>query len=115
MEDLIDWFKAALDDDERVAQDAGETGPAGSELFVVDDDYRHNTVAIPVSRVLAEVAAKRRILERHAPDKERPSPLGTLCRYCSPWDAQVPWPCPDLLDLALPYADRAGFREEWRP
>ncbi|MEV0164353.1 DUF6221 family protein [Nonomuraea fuscirosea] len=26
-----------------------------------------------------------------------------------------PWPCPDLRDLAAPYADHPGYRDEWRP
>lgn len=64
-------------------------------------------------RVLAEVETKRRVLGRHSPDLERPSPLGPLCRYCSPWDAQVSWPCPDIIDLAQLYAGRDGWREEW--
>jgi hypothetical protein len=31
----------------------------------------------------------------------------------SEWGAD--WPCLTLRLLALPYADRPGYREEWRP
>ncbi|GGK32137.1 hypothetical protein GCM10011583_74870 [Streptomyces camponoticapitis] len=51
------------------------------------------TIALHVAlhdpaRVLREIEAKRRILARHARD---------------------PWPCHDLRDLALPYADHPDF------
>lgn len=70
------------------------------------------------TRVLADVAAKRRILERH-----RPHSMGS-CRVCEAphWGVQVcdhcygrAWPCPDVLDLAASFSSHPDYREEWRP
>jgi hypothetical protein len=69
------------------------------------------------ARVLADIAAKRRILARHSsfdfPADEDDGPgdyaWTPSCDHC-----HQPWPCPDLLDLAAPFADRRGFRPEWR-
>jgi hypothetical protein len=67
------------------------------------------------TRVLAEVDAKRRIIDEHGSY----SGYGTHCDTCRhPTDdvaAGEPWPCPTLRLLALPYADRPGYRNEWRP
>lgn len=52
------------------------------------------------ARVLAEVDAKRRILDWAIVWRDRD---------CAPWNAD----CIRL--LALPFADRPGYREEWRP
>lgn len=77
------------------------------------------------ARVLAEVAAKRRILDIHAP-------IAGACTTCCAeaimdvhWDGEeetVVWtrhdmaaPCPTLRALGLLYADRPNYREEWRP
>lgn len=68
------------------------------------------------SRVLADIAAKRRILERHSsydfPADEDDGPgdyaWTPSCDHCF-----KPWPCPDLLDLAAQYADRPGFDPTW--
>lgn len=74
---------------------------------------RHNP-----ARVLAEVDAKRRILDRHA-SYDFPADLEDgpgayswtgRCDHC-----HEPWPCPDLRDVAAPLADRPGYREDWRP
>ncbi|SDJ39880.1 DUF6221 family protein [Streptomyces indicus] len=67
------------------------------------------------ARVLREIEAKRRILARHVlspaeGDPGRPWDDADDCLY----DGE-PWPCPDLRDLALSYADRPGCRDEWRP
>lgn len=56
------------------------------------------------SRVLAEVEAKRRILDEH----EGVHTCGDRTYDFREW-------CPTLRALALPYAGRPGYREEWRP
>jgi hypothetical protein len=52
------------------------------------------------ARVLREIDAKRQIVERYAWLREHGDTGGTA------------WVLPLL---ALPYADRPGYREEWRP
>jgi hypothetical protein len=60
------------------------------------------------ARVLAEVDAKRRIIaeyERYAAERRRAMNGWESSREVSPI----------LAALALPYADRKGYREEWKP
>lgn len=59
------------------------------------------------AHVLADLAAKRRIVELHSPDY--PELSDPEC-----WTCHGQWPCPTLLALAQPYADAPGWREEWR-
>ncbi|MEV6977726.1 DUF6221 family protein [Kitasatospora sp. NPDC093806] len=67
------------------------------------------------TRAVREVAAKRRVLARHAlspaaGDPELPWEDRDDCQY----DGDD-WPCPDLLDLAFPYADHPAFHPAWLP
>lgn len=76
----------------------------------------------PDAHVLADLAAKRRIVELHHIDDDdfRFDGEMDLCGTCSvegdgvrdAMDAEKP--CPTLRALAAPYADRDDFREEWR-
>ena len=135
MNDLIAWLRAQLDEDERLARAAQidelvwQSGPGvsydtqGWVRAVSNDDSwmicethtraqsdhiaRHDP-----ARVLAEVEAKRAILDLHDSDggHECVGPAdawGTATIH-----AQT---CPTLRLLAQPYADRHGYREEWRP
>lgn len=71
------------------------------------------------ARVLAEVAAKRRVLERH----KTPSGMGDFYRVChgcghdygSGWTRYLVDDCPELRDLAVVYADHPDYAERWRP
>lgn len=103
---LVTWFSAQLDDDERFALahlDLRRSQGTGRETWA----YK---------LVVADVEAKRRILDEH-----QTVPGGT-CRVCTVWDEDDDWqargylsPCPTVRLLALPYADREGYQEEWRP
>ena len=142
-EDLVTWLRAQLDEDERGAREAAERD--SGEWFMgdrwnvyriedearYDDDYQGEENRLVVygniksqsehiarhdpARVLAEVEAKRRILdgwreadrEAHVDDgDERVAALmqGRLLAYQAV-----------TRRLGLPYADRPGYREEWRP
>lgn len=57
--------------------------------------------------VLAEIETKRRILDAHAGEHECPSEDDN----CGWWVVA----CPTVQLLALPYADREGYDEKWRP
>jgi len=72
-------------------------------------------------RILAECEAKRRIVERHHVREVSPS-----CAECGGYTATadsvsgivhhgyaIPWPCPTLKFLVLPYADHPSYRPEW--
>lgn len=91
------------------------------------------------ARVLGDIAAKRRRLERHAAWPWKPlwpghtcdhyqilgipadwtGPLTHWCDWCSEMQAReewfyVPWPCLDIIDDAQAYTDRADFPDELR-
>lgn len=84
-------------------------------------------------RALAEIEAKRRILQMHRPvlsyrredcEEHRNKVLvltstradcpdcsmveGAVCKRC-----EDEWPCPEVKAIALPYADKDDYREEW--
>ena len=66
------------------------------------------------ARVLREIDAKRRIAELHEPaDTDQAD--GPVCMTCDVLRGVEPaYPCRTLRLLALPYADRPGYRDEWR-
>ncbi|MFD5709508.1 DUF6221 family protein [Streptomyces pharetrae] len=137
MDDLLRWLRAQLDEDERIARaatlgpwvqsgigdygwtvDFGRPGSgvetADTEQGLADADF---IAAHDPARVLREIDAKRWIIDECA------HWYGKLAK-----EAVAPSPAPfpalgEVLDavtpilraLALPYADRPGYREEWRP
>jgi hypothetical protein len=147
MTDLVAFVRACLDDDERVAR-AATPGPwrldAGlrlpEQIDVVSVDYftvcedLEDTDAVHIARhdpvrVLADIKAKRAILELH--DGEHYCPELKTGVYPHDWPSAAPWgsageawrhassehfegPCPTLRLLAQPFAGKEGFREEWR-
>ena len=140
VDDLVQWLGAQLDEDERIAR-AASLGPwvqsgigdygwsvtfgrpgAGvetddSEQGLADADF---IAAHDPARVLREIDAKRQLVVAHAPGrpKGRPS-MEAHCQSCTTaqaWDeAAAASNCRTLRLLALPYADRPGYRDDWRP
>lgn len=126
---LADFLRARLDEDEAVAREAtpgpwrvdnpgfpeaivdpaGEAIVSGSRwggeapVFASGEDAKHIARHDP-ARVLADVEAKRRIVDLH------PNMLG-WCQGC----ASEAYPCRTLTLLALPYADHPDYRQEWKP
>jgi hypothetical protein len=115
MDDLVRWLGDQLDEDERIARRAGDSfrqiGETG--VIVATDGDRaeecasanwagvaEHIVQHDPARVLREIGAKRQIVERYAWLREHGDTGGTS------------WVLPLL---ALPYADRPGYRDEWRP
>lgn len=73
------------------------------------------------TRVLAECAAKRRIIELHEHAKVRPDPTDEFdfgcwrCHHDRDYGVLAEGWCDTVRALALPYADHPDYREEWRP
>jgi len=116
------------------------TGPASHAQSMAD--AAHITRYDP-ARMAAEVDAKRRILDEHQPiwrtvewpHDQNGKGEAQACRRCqnaayTEWHPKygeagvlpegfiTPYvlaPCTTLRLLALPYADRPGYRDEWRP
>jgi len=120
---VVTWLRAQLDEDERVARftDGQSWIADGDEVRIRDDDgdlvvgcirrwsHAEHIARHDPARVLAEVDAKRRILDHHPLSEWRVDP--PACATCN----DMEHPCHTLKLLALPYADRPGYREEWRP
>lgn len=141
VDDLVTWLRQQLDDDERVARAATSapwihhvapdpSGPDHTLLtgehgvisvgFMQDDPIRpadaEHIARHDPAQVLAEVDAKRRILDAYV-DAVRMERLMDETDDDGKWDWLFK---SEALEgavklLALPYADRPGYREEWRP
>lgn len=109
---LVEFLRARLAEDEtKIRANLGTSGLGDDGDF---PDYRtyqdKDTDAaeeflrhFKPPRMLAEVEAKRRLMEGHnGPD------IG-ICQ------CNADCPCPTLRLLALPYADHPDYRTEWRP
>lgn len=134
--DLVQFLRARLDDDEQTARETlwegsgnrpiwdlrasatVEVGGNGRNDFPVGDAaVAWHIVRHDPARVLAEVDAKRRIVDWH----ERQC----TCDPCTADGDELPNTersdggfgddCPTLRLLALPYADHPDYRSEWAP
>ena len=119
MDDLIAFLRGRLDEDEQTARaaDPGLNYLIGAVEYAYDKvelDQRHAIRHNP-ARVLAEVDAKRRIVDECAYWIDKINTSGT---------DKYPYPnlaergevvLPVLTLLALPYADHPDYRDEWRP
>ncbi|MCI3272358.1 DUF6221 family protein [Streptomyces cylindrosporus] len=110
--DLVAFLRARLDEDADVARRCDGVGHPDLSGFH-PAIARHVALHDPV-RVLREVEAKRRVLDRHTlspaeGDPERPWDDRDDCQF----DGD-PWPCADLLDFALPYLDHADFPARYK-
>ncbi|MFD9564369.1 DUF6221 family protein [Streptomyces sp. NPDC059994] len=74
-------------------------------LFTAEHIVRHDP-----ARVLREVEAKRRLLAVHRPYVDEPDQACLGCAGGIMWRS-----CPVWRALAAVYADRPGYRQEWRP
>jgi len=98
--------------------------PVATEIIEMDSAAAGHIVRHDPARVLREVAAKRGELADHTLHDD-----GESCRRCVVWGVQlsldpgpapavaarVPFPCPTLRRLALPYADHKDYQEGWKP
>lgn len=85
----------------------GDLYPRGG--YSPSEDMDHIAAFDPTFAIAVCEAALRR-LERHAPQR----PRMVACRWCTDDDTDVPWPCPEVLDDAAPYAGLSDFPEELR-
>jgi hypothetical protein len=137
MDDLMQWLGEQLDEDERIARAADSSVWPSREVQIELDDPQHYawrskelspTMANHIVRhgpaqVLREIEAKRQLVKLHgrailrAGGGAQHFDTTTVCRTCEPNHQfrEPAWPCTTLRLLALPYTDRLGYREEWRP
>jgi hypothetical protein len=135
VEDLARWLGAQLDTDAEKARAAcwdeqsdvwtARPPQASYERYTVVDYCDDGVVVVTPenadadgvgqhvaewdpARVLREIDAKRRIIAEHALN-------GWVCTTCDNGEVEQVFPCPTLRLLAVVYADREGYREEWAP
>lgn len=133
MNDLVRWLGEQLDEDAARATAAGgdawrrQEHPSETvaiydskgEPVVYDEgspteEQQAHIVRHDPARVLREIDAKRQLLDEHP--SVNGSDLGSDCGTCYRGDGvNARWPCRTLRLLAMPYADRAGYQESWRP
>jgi hypothetical protein len=115
---ITEFLTARLDEDEAVARAALHV-PGSDEFNWSDVDY--NSVVADAhglrwkpERVLADVAAKRAIVEEHT--CQCPDPGCGDCGACSGdhHADPTPAPCTTVRLLAQPYADHPDFDPAWR-
>jgi hypothetical protein len=135
--DLVRWLGSQLDTDAEKARAAAEE-LGGSSLgaeWIYDGQYvvanrERDLVAVgsqdfmtpeigehiaehDPARVLREIDAKRKLIGWHRQTTQEEFSSGAYRTVgCRCYDG---WPCTTLRLLALPYADRPGYREEWAP
>jgi len=109
-DDLITWLRAQLDEDERIVRlNLGDKGLGDNGSFPDYQTYSGDDINAASDflfnfrppRMLAEVQAKRQILDEY----ESPDNHGG---YADAMGFVVTL-------LALPFADRPGYQDEWRP
>src|SRR5690606_26797420 len=99
--DLVAWLRQQLDAD---AERRLSVHDLDCELTASAGWHGPCTCGLP-DHIEREVDAKRRIIDEHYPTDP-----------CDAHDASLrSIPCATLRLLALPDADRPGYREEWRP
>lgn len=108
---LVEFYRARLAEEERLAHAAVHAGlgvdACGEKVTSTDPDVQDHFATWNPVRVLAEVGAKRAIIELVEDQVDTP--------YGEP-EAFLPldW-LAVLKQLALPYASHEDYREEWRP
>lgn len=113
VDDLIVWLHVQLDDDERVAREADgfyDDRDLSAELVEEGFDQCVGDLAArwDPARVLADIAAKRRILEAY----ESVAQYVEMPAHIQPPEELDAWRQAVRL-LAQPYSGRPGWRQEW--
>ncbi|MGW4222984.1 DUF6221 family protein [Streptomyces bauhiniae] len=100
MDNLVQWLTIQLDEDENDVRRGYLRAEPAPDYEGWDKATTAGLPPIVAARVLRETDAKRRIMERYAWLREHGD------------TGDIAWVLPLL---ALPYAGRPGYREEWRP
>lgn len=109
MDDLVTWLRAQLDDDER---DSERVHYSLCSSVALRGPGHPCDCGFPQQR-LAAVNAKRRILDVYRAEVIDVSVIPERPEWMH---GRVPVEAHTVLRLlALPYADRPGYRNEWKP
>jgi hypothetical protein len=111
MSEIADFINAQYDKRAALAHAAASGPGIGADLYNGSDEsrraYRGLLDAYDEDWILADIESKRRILARHAE-------CGTGSGYCDDGGHDLgSLGCSDLLDLAAPFSDEPGYKEDW--
>lgn len=98
MNELIEFLRARLDEDEYIAE---QLEPTGATARLGDH--------VESERLILDLHEWRLVEGRDGDGMERE---GWFCRTC--W-GEDRYPCTTLRLLAAPYSDHPNYREEWKP
>jgi hypothetical protein len=115
--DLVTFLRARLDEDQAAATrglDPEDIPDAKADnVSALHDEYQFEKLVITKGRVLREVEAKRRILDRYEDALARiTDPAESLYAARAQVKEYEYWTLPAL---ALPYSDHSDYEEGWRP
>ncbi len=101
MTDLASWLLEQIIEDEQIAQEVADAMPRVPDPggWFAGDELGIPSVGMGSVRAFAECAAKRLIIRYELAHDQHGDGHGPFV----------------LALLALPYAERPGYREEWRP
>jgi uncharacterized protein DUF6221 len=132
--DLVEFLKARLDEDERIAAEAERLVDRDAWFDILEQALGDGREAVKRAatthylefrplRILRDIEAKRRIMARHkpiGPGRLRRVRDELNCEGCG-WEGELGDPvtenideCPELRDLASAYADHKDYRAEWQ-
>lgn len=129
MTDLAAFLAARLDEDEQLARTAdaepfpdkgfhrGTHIAYGLQSTGIGLEYQGFALVWDPARVLAEITAKRAIIDAHPNVNDGDCGTCVVGRWGYPTHGGSTierWPCPTLRALAATYADHPDFDESWR-
>lgn len=123
MNDLVEFLNARYHEELAEAGKLPEADDHAVDQWVIKfeetgdwDSYSY--LRISKARVLAEVEAKRKLLDEHQDVNDGSCGTCVDGRWGYPThggSSPQQWPCTTVRILALPYAEHPDHREEWRP
>jgi hypothetical protein len=117
--ELVAFLQAQFDEDEAEISKHPDDEYCEPQGYLADIEQNYPCspyLRIGKTRALAEVAVKRRIIDRHQPrlvESRDGDGIERESYHCS-WDDDD-WPCEDLRDQASVYATYPDYNPEWRP
>jgi hypothetical protein len=130
VDDLVQWLREQLDEDERIARRAGDSfrqiGETGVIVATEGDraeecasanwaGVAEHIVTHDPARVLHEIAAKRAVVARYEFACREASRVDLTEDERETWIRVGGALQSVVIQLAAPYADRPGYRQEWAP
>ncbi|GED89337.1 DUF6221 family protein [Streptomyces sp. 6-11-2] len=126
MDDLAEWLRVQLDEDERIARathpvflaweydhcvrEIRDLGNGNEIASVILPRYGEHMAEWDPERALREIDAKRQLLAIHRRYVDEPDQACLGCAGGIEWVS-----CPVVRTVAAVYADRPGYKESWRP